>query len=172
MTGLGANSAPGGNGPRNFIRSGDAANGAACQKTPTMAAHRAQSSSASARRGGGQAMANHFVSFFKLALAAGGLALAAAPAHSAPGAPINVGDLVSPRAALTLYDAAPSGIFGQAGKALGAADVAKKYRIDKTAVFRNALGQQFWVHMQQEGGASAGWGLAGDDADPARNLAR
>ena len=110
------------------------------------------------------------------AFAAVGLALFAGllggPAALAQSAPLAVGDEVAPKAALQIYDAPPSGVLGQTGNPSGKADPSKKYRIGKLSTFRNALGRQFWVFLQQDGGPTAGWGLAGDDADPARNLKR
>ena len=109
------------------------------------------------------------------ALAAAGLAVAAllaAPAALAQGAPPAVGEAVAPTASLQLYAAPPGGLLGQTGNPAGRADPGKTYRVARLATFRNALGRQFWVFLQQDGGPTAGWALAGDDADPARNLRR
>jgi len=95
-----------------------------------------------------------------------------ATAACAQSAPPSVGEEVTPRSVLQLYDAPPSGVLGQTGNPAGKADPAKKYRVTKLTTFRNAVGRQFWVFLQQDAGPVAGWALAGDDADPVRNLKR
>ncbi len=87
----------------------------------------------------------------------------------AQNAPVGIGAVVTPKAAFPLFEDSPGGLLSQTGRQLAVANPASHYKVTQARVFRNLLGAQYWVYLQPDGGGG-GWALAGDGADPARNL--